>query len=79
MLAVQSMFMVTTQPKLIVNSRAIKCQRIEEFVWPILCFAIKQAVKLSKGKKFCLPYSVVHIASKQAIKLPGVEDYTWHI
>ena len=32
---VQSMSMVTTQPKLIANGKAIKCQRVEESVWPI--------------------------------------------
>ena len=48
---VESKPIVTTQPKLIANGRAVKCQKVEESIWPFWCFAIKQAVKVSESRR----------------------------
>ena len=57
--------MVTTQLKLIANGKAVKCQKIEEFIWYIRCFAIEQVVKVPE--KAHLACSIARLASCKTV------------
>ena len=64
--SIQSMSIVTTQTNLIANVIAVKCQRVEESVWLIWCFAIKQVVKVSEEN--CLACLIARAANRKSAR-----------